>query len=104
MSNEYDLTQLRSFGKDVFISGKVEIRRPHLVVIESYVAIDTGFYATTSIEIKNYCHIGPNVTVIGGERGELAVGNFTSIGAGSVLVCVSDTFSGDQTESSGVWR
>ena len=86
----YDLKKLKSVGEDVFISENVEIRRPHLVKIGSHNAIDTGFYCTTNLDIGDYIHIGPYVTVIGGAEGLLKMGNFTTIAAGSRIVCGSD--------------
>lgn len=94
-SPRYDLTLFKQVGEDVFVSANVEIRRPHLVTIGNHVAIDTGMYLTTAAEIGDYIHIGPYVTVIGGARGLLRMGNFTSIAAGSRLICVSDLFTGE---------
>lgn len=91
---KYDIYQLSKVGEDVFISANVEIRRPHLVYIGSHIAIDTGLYCTTALEMGDYIHIGPYVSIIGGERGLLKLGNFTNIAVGSRLICVSDTYSG----------
>ncbi len=93
-SPRYDLGQLKAVGEDVFVSANVEIRRPYLVRIGSHIAIDSGFYCTTAVEMGNYIHIGPYVAVIGGERGLLRLGNFNNVAIGSRLICVSDTFSG----------
>jgi len=90
---EYNL--LRAVGEDVFISSQVEIRRPRLVSIGSHVAIDTGFYCTVSAEIGDYIHIGPYVTVIGGENGVLKMDHFSSIAAGSRVICASDEHLGE---------
>lgn len=95
MSNEYDYGLLKKSGKDIFISSNVEIRRPHLVSVGSNLAIDTGFYCTTSMEIGDYIHIAPYVTVIGGANGFLKMGNFTTIAAGSRIVCASDGHLGE---------
>lgn len=92
---EYDYTRLKRWGMGGFISAQVEIRRPHLVSVGACAAIDTGFYCTTQAEIGDYGHIGPYVTVIGGEQGRLTVGHFVTIGAGSRLICVSDRFKGE---------
>lgn len=93
-SQEYNKSFLKSVGKDVFISEKVEIRRPHLVSIGDHVAIDTGFYITTKAKIGNYIHIGPYVNVIGGADAMFIIGDFTNIALGSKIICGSDTFSG----------
>lgn len=91
----FDVSRLRSVGSDVYIGDNVDIRRPALVSIGNHVAIDNGFYITTAAEIGNYIHIAPYVTVIGGEKGLLKMGNFTNISAGGKIICGSDAFLGD---------
>ncbi len=95
MSGQYDYKKLASCGDDVFVSSTVEIRRPHLVRIGSHVAIDTGFYCTTEASIGDYIHIGPYVTVIGGAEGQFVLRNFNTIGAGSRVLCATDSFLGE---------
>jgi acetyltransferase-like isoleucine patch superfamily enzyme len=92
---EYQYSNLKHVGYDVFISSTVEIRRPNLVEIGNHVAIDTGFYCTTTFKIKDYIHIGPYVTIIGGPHGECYMGNFTTIAAGSRIICGSDMHLGE---------
>jgi len=92
---EYDYGKLKSCGDSVFISNNVEIRRPHLVSIGSHVAIDTGFYCTVKAELGDYIHIGPYVTVIGGQDGFLKMNHFTTIAAGARLICVTDEHLGE---------
>jgi acetyltransferase-like isoleucine patch superfamily enzyme len=94
-SPKYDITQLKSCGQDVFISGSVEIRRPHLVSVGSHVAIDSGVYLTTAAEIGDYTHLSPYLTIIGGAQSRLIVEDFVTIAAGSRLICGSDHFMGD---------
>jgi dTDP-4-amino-4,6-dideoxy-D-glucose acyltransferase len=89
-SPQYDQTLLKSCGENTFISRNVEIRRPHLVTVGNHVAIDTGFYITTGAEIKDYIHIAPYVTVIGGVTVKLHLDHFASIAAGSRIICASD--------------
>lgn len=91
---EFDYSLLKSCGDDVYISDKVEIKRPHLVEIGNHVAIDSGFYCTTALKLNDYIHIGPAVTVIGGESGILKIGNFCTISAGARITCLSDSFKG----------
>ena len=81
-------------GDDVFIADGVIFKRPHLVKIGNRVAIDHGFYCTTRLEIGNFVHISPYVTVIGGEIALLKIGSFVTISAGARLTCISDTFDG----------
>ena len=91
---QYEYSRLRECGRDVVISASVEIRRPQLVNIGSHVAIDSGFYCTVAAVLGDYIHIGPYVTALGGERGRLTMGPFTTIAAGCRLVCSSDEFLG----------
>jgi len=95
LTKEYACNSLKAFGSDVFISSNAEIRRPHLVSMGSHIAIDSGFYCTTEVILGDYVHIGPYVTVIGGEKALLRMAGFNTIGAGSRLVCASDAFLGD---------
>lgn len=93
-SPEYDYTLLKKIGADTFISANVEIRRPHLVSVGSHVAIDTGFYCTVSAEIGDYVHIAPYITAIGGAKGFLKMDHFSSLAAGSRVICASDAHMG----------
>ncbi|WP_205499628.1 acyltransferase [Rufibacter psychrotolerans] len=93
--NQFDKSLLNSVGEDVFISNKVEIRRPHLVRVGSHVAIDSGVYITTAAEIGDYTHLSPYITVIGGANSKLVVGDFVTIAAGSRIICGSDKFMGE---------
>ena len=94
-SPEYDYNLLNSCGSNTFISANVEIRRPALVSVGNNTAIDTGFYLTTQAEIGDYIHIAPYTTIIGGANGQLFMGHFSSIAAGSRIVCASDNHLGD---------
>lgn len=94
-SKEYNYQLLNHYGEDVFVSALVEIRRPHLVSLGSHVAIDSGVYITTRAEIGDYIHIAPYVTIIGGEKGFLQMEHFSTIAAGSRIVCGSDLHLGE---------
>jgi len=93
-THEYDTSLLKFVGDDVLISENVEIKRPHLVTIGNHVSIDSGFYCTTAIELKDHIHIAPYVTIIGGKGGLLKMGNFTNISVGGKIICGSDEFLG----------
>ena len=89
-SLQYDKSLLKHCGTNVFISANAEIRRPQLVSVGNHVALDTGLYLTTQAEIGDYIHIAPYVTVIGGADGLLQMDHFSSIAAGSRIICASD--------------
>jgi acetyltransferase-like isoleucine patch superfamily enzyme len=91
---QFDYSSLKSVGNDVVISPNAEIRRPNLVSIGSHVAIDTA-WITTAAEIKDYVHIGPYVSIIGGAKGLFVIGNFSNLAAGCRVVCVSDRQQGE---------
>lgn len=92
---EYDYSQLKKCGKDVFISSRAEIRRPQLVTVGDHVAIDSGVYITTQAEIGDYTHLSPYITVIGGAKSKLIVEDFVTIAAGTRIIAGSDKFLGD---------
>lgn len=79
---------------DVYISDGCEIKRLHLCKFGNRVAIDRGFYCTTSLEVGDYVHIGPYVTCIGGEKGKFIIEGFNNVMAGARIVCASDRFDG----------
>ena len=83
-----------TIGLDVVIHENVEITRPNLCKIGNHVAIDSGFYCTTALEIGDYVHISPHVAVIGGKSTGLYVEDFCFISVGSKIVCGSEYFEG----------
>lgn len=94
-SPQYDKSLLKTVGENVYISERVEIKRPQLISIGSEVAIDSGFYITTGAELADHIHIGPYVIVVGGAKGLLSMGNFSNISAGGRIICGSDSFNGE---------
>jgi len=79
-------------GKDVVIDSDVVFKSPDLIIIGNRVAIDKGFYCTTSLVIGDFVHISPYVTCIGGKDGEFIANGFNNIMAGSRIICSSDRF------------
>ncbi len=94
MSEMYQIGLLRQSGSDVYISSHVDIRRPHLVEVGSHVGIDYGFYCTTGLAVGDYVHIGPYVTVTGGERGLLRMAHFSTLAVGGRVLCGSEEYQG----------
>jgi acetyltransferase-like isoleucine patch superfamily enzyme len=82
-------------GEDVIISASAEIRHLDLCKIGNHVAIDSGFYCTTALELGDYVHISPHVAVIGGRSSALIMEDFCVIGAGSKMVGGSELFLGE---------
>ena len=86
------MSSYKKIGKDVRISEKSEITRPELVSIGNHIAIDSWVYISTQLEMGDYIHIAPSVTILGGKDSLLKMGNFTNIGSGSRIVCATDDF------------
>lgn len=86
--------EFASRGEDVYVAPNVVWKRPHLAYLRSHIAIDDYFYCTTRIFIENNVHIGPHVSIIGGEHSTLYVGRFCTISAGARIICKSDSFDG----------
>lgn len=93
-TKKFDTSILNKVGEDVFISSLVSITRPEMVSVGSHVAIDPYLHCTTKLKIGDYVHISSHVSIIGGKKGLLKVGNFTNISAGGIIVCGSDEFKG----------
>ena len=87
----WDNTQFISFGEDVFIDSYAIIRRPYLCRIGNHVAIDNATIST-ALDIGDYVHISPYVSIIGGENGLLQCKGFNNIMAGARIICGSDRF------------
>lgn len=79
-------------GKDVRIHKTAIFKRSNKVYIGDYVAIDPFFYMTPGGAISSYVHINSHVSVIGGEDGNLFIGNRTAISTGCRLICRSEDF------------
>jgi galactoside O-acetyltransferase len=82
-------------GDDVYINEVTSISRPELVKIGNHVAIDFGFVCTTKLEIGDYIHISPHVSVIGGKNTSLIIEDFCFISTGARMICGSEKFLGD---------
>jgi len=92
---QFDKAKLKFYGKDVYISENVEIKRPHLFSVGNHVAIDSYFYCTTQVKLGNYIHITPFVSVIGGKKGEFIMEDFTTVAAGCRIICGSEEYLGE---------
>ena len=85
-------TDFKKIGQDVRISELAVISRPHLVSMGSHIAIDMWTYISTAMEMGDYIHIEPSVTILGGADAIVTMGNFTNIGSGGRIVCATDDF------------
>lgn len=79
--------------RDVVIDSDIVIKQNHNIW-GKHISIDKGFYCTTKLNIGNYIHISPYVTIIGGAKSEFTAKGFNNIMAGSRIICGSDRFDG----------
>lgn len=77
-------------GYDVRIDKLAVIKRPELVTLGNHVSIDCFVYISTAISTKNWIHIAPFTSIIGGVHGHLSMGEFTVLAAGARIICASD--------------
>ena len=77
-------------SEDVYIHDDVELKRRYS--IGNHVAIDKGVYCSTNIDIGDYVHISPYVTIIGGLLGLFRAKGFNNIMTGARIICGSDRF------------
>ena len=80
-----------NIGNDVFIDSDIVIKQKDYN-IGDHVAIDKGFYSTVNLNIGNYTHISPYVTIIGGKSSYFTCKGFNNIMAGARIICGSDRF------------
>lgn len=80
-------------GDDVRIDETVKLKGPYN--IGSHVSIDYGTYCTVQLQIEDYVHIGPHVSIVGGESAYLGMGNFSFIATGCRVICASDEHCGE---------
>lgn len=82
-------------GDDVIINDYHNIPRPELIELGNHVAIDAFFHCTTGLVVKDYVHIGPYVSIIGGKDVYCQIGNFSGMAAGCRIICASDEYLGE---------
>lgn len=78
-------------NNDIIIDEDVIIKQ-ECNIHGSHIAIDKGFFCTTKLNIGNYVHVGPYVTIIGGKDGEFTAKGFNNIMSGARVICGSDRF------------
>ncbi len=90
----FDYSRLKHCGEDVRISENVVIKYPELVSIGNHVAIDDYCYISTALEVGDYVHIAPLVTIIGGRQASCILKDFAGLSAGCRIICASDDYLG----------
>jgi len=90
--NNIWLDKIASYGDDVRIDDTARINRPELVTVGSHIIIDFNVYISVCLKMKDWIHIAPFASVIGGGGTYLYMGHFTSIAAGGRVICATDDF------------
>ncbi len=88
----FDVSQLKSIGRNVIIGRTVRIRYPELVEIGDNVIIDDFTYISTSLKIKDYVHIASGCKLIGGCNANVKIADFSTLAPNVVLAAGSDDY------------
>lgn len=88
----FDISQLKSCGKNVIIGRTVRIRYPELVSIGNNVIIDDFTYISTELSIKDNVHIASGCKLIGGRGASINIGEFSTLAPNVVLAAGSDDY------------
>jgi acetyltransferase-like isoleucine patch superfamily enzyme len=88
----FDISELKSCGKNVIIGKTVRIRYPELVEIGDNVIIDDFTYISTSLKIHNNVHISSGCKLIGGKNSFIEMKEFSTLAPNVVLSAGSDDY------------
>jgi acetyltransferase-like isoleucine patch superfamily enzyme len=88
----FDLTKLKSLGKNVIIGKTARIRYPELVEIGDNVIIDDFTYISTALKLHSYVHISAGCKLIGGKGASIEILSFSTLAPNVVLSAGSDDY------------
>ncbi|VVB99706.1 2,3,4,5-tetrahydropyridine-2,6-dicarboxylate N-acetyltransferase [uncultured archaeon] len=90
----FDMSSIRSLGKNAIIGRTVRIRRPELASIGAGSIIDDFTYISTRLEVGRYSHIGAGTHIIGGKGAGVSIGNFANIAPGCNIIAGQHDYRG----------
>lgn len=90
----FDITKLKSCGKNVIIGKTVRIRYPELVEIGDNCIIDDFTYISTALKIEGYVHISSGCKLIGGPKAKVIMEKFSTLSPNVVIAAGSDDYIG----------
>jgi len=64
----------------------------HLMGTGNHVSIDIWVYCSVRLWVGSWVHIAPHVSIIGGERSTLKIGDFSGISTGGKIICGGEDF------------
>lgn len=88
----FDLSNLKSLGRNVIIGKTVRIRYPELVEIGDNVIIDDFTYISTALKIHSNVHISAGCKIIGGRNSFVEMKEFSTLAPNVVLSAGSDDY------------
>ncbi len=88
----FDISKLKSCGKNVIIGKTVRIRYPELVEICDNVIIDDFTYISTALKIHENVHISAGCKIIGGKNAFVEMYPFSTLAPNVVLSAGSDDY------------
>lgn len=88
----FDISKLKSCGKNVIIGKTVRIRYPELVEIADNVIIDDFTYISTQLKVHSYVHIASGCKLIGGKGAKIELHSFSTLAPNVVLAAGSDDY------------
>jgi len=77
-------------GIDVIIDPTARLKAHY--ALGDHVSIDMCVYCSVQLTVRNWVHIAPLVSIIGGKKSSLIIGNFAGISTGARIVCGSEDF------------
>lgn len=81
-----------SRGEDFFFGNFIEITRWQKCKFGNHSAIDSFFYSTVPLDIGDYIHIAPHVSVIGGGESKFIMDHFSFVATGTRIICGSEDY------------
>lgn len=86
---------LKSVGTNVLISKKASIYLPERIKIGNNVRIDDFSFLVGNIELGNYIHIAPYVSIHGTGGGSVTIKDFSAISGFTAIYASTDDYSGN---------
>ena len=90
----FDVSRLKGCGENVVIGKSVRIRYPELVEIGDDCIIDDFTHISTALRLSSRIHISAGCKLIGGQSGNVVIGEYSTLAPGVVLAAGSDDYIG----------
>lgn len=64
----------------------------HGITTGDHVTIDAFVYCSVRLQTGSWVHVAPHVSIIGGKRSSLYIGDFAGVSTGARIICGSEDF------------